>query len=127
MAHLKPRGNFSKAVKGNFRLFETLEKVKMEFRLVEGTIFVKVFVMDRELTTEAIEDCMDSLVSPGGTTVLVLALELGVVVGGEEASFVEERKDLVLDGDDVGLFLVLHAVVAGAVVAEEYCQPVSRH
>lgn len=68
--------------------------------------------MDRELTTKAIEDCMYSLISPGGTTVLVLALELGVVVGGEEAGFVEERKDLVLDGDDVGLFLVLHAVVA---------------
>lgn len=43
MAHLKPRGNFFKAVKGNFRLFEALEKVKMEFRLIEGTILVKIF------------------------------------------------------------------------------------
>ena len=111
MSHLKPGGNFFKAVKGNFRLFKTLEKVKMEFRLIEGAIFVKVFLMDRELATEAIEDCMYSLVSSGGTTVLVLAMEFGVVVGGEEAGFVEERKDLVFDGDDVGLFLVLHAVI----------------
>ena len=40
---------------------------------------------------------MDALVSPGGTTVLVTTLELGVVVGGEEVGFVEEGKELVLD------------------------------
>ena len=62
---------------------------------------------------------MYALIGPGCATVLVAALELSVVVGGQEVGFVEEREELVLDRDDVGLFLVLHPVVPGAVVAEE--------
>lgn len=94
---------------------------------IQGTVLIKVFFIDGKLTTEPIQHSMNALVSPGRPTVLVASLEFSVVVSGQETRFVEEWEDLVLDGEDVGLFLVLHAIVGGAVVAKEEGEPVSGH
>jgi hypothetical protein len=53
----------------------------MQLLLIESIILLEIFFIDRELTTETIYDCMNSLVSPTSTTILISALKFGVVVG----------------------------------------------
>jgi hypothetical protein len=127
MPHLKPGSHFSKTVKGNLGVFKTLKKADEEFGFVEGAIWMEIFFFDRKLAAEPIEHCMHCLVSPGSPTVLVLALELCVVFSGQEARLVKKRNDLVFDRDDMRLFLVLHSIIALAIVTEENRQPVSHH
>lgn len=70
---------------------------------------------------------MYALVSSGGSAVHVLTMKICIVVGRKESMFEEDGENLVLDWEDMLLSLVLHSIVALAVVAEENGQPVSGH
>ena len=57
----------------------------MQLLPIESAIFfIKIVLVNDELTTEAINYGMDIFISPRCTTVLILALEFSVVIGGEE-------------------------------------------
>jgi len=88
MSHLEPRRNLLKAMKHNLGPLKTLNKILMKLLLHQHVIPIKVLLINTKLTTEPIHNGMHVLVGTCCPAVLVLSLEVGVVVGGQEAGFV---------------------------------------
>lgn len=70
---------------------------------------------------------MDSFISSGGSTKLIILDKLPIIFAGEQAVWVEDINEFLFDGHDIVLVLILHTVIVFAIVAEKQRQPHFRH